>query len=77
MEQSKVITRAKDIMNTMEVQNAPIVKIKLVQQVMKEQFHMTYRKILKLAPTQNSDQNIILRQQWAIAYLELIKTKKL
>jgi len=34
----------------MKEQNAPDVKIKLVQQVMKHQFEMSYRKILRISP---------------------------
>jgi hypothetical protein len=48
----------------------------MVREVLKVECDMSYRKILVLSPLQNSDKNMILRQQWAIVYLGILKSKK-
>ena len=44
---------------------------------MKHDLSMSYRRILKISPKQNSINNLVLRQQFAIKYLELMKNSKL
>lgn len=48
------------------------VKASLVNKVMKKDLGMKFRKVQKVPLHLNSDRNIILRQQWAIKYLELV-----
>ena len=45
------------------------------KQVLKEEMGMRFRRIQKVPLHLNSQRNLILRQQWAIRYLELIQDK--
>ena len=45
----------------------------LVIDILKQDFNMSYRKVTKLAPQQNSTQNICLRAAWAKEYLSLLQ----
>ena len=47
-----------------------------VREVMREDLRMSYRPIRQLTMQQNSDWNRLLRQQWALKFLELGPTKK-
>ena len=38
---------------------------------MKEELSMKYKKIIKISMMGNSTNNLILRQQWALKFLEL------
>lgn len=38
---------------------------------MKEELSMKYKKIIKISMMGNSINNLILRQQWALKFLEL------
>ena len=53
-----------------------IVKPRFVRMVMREDLHMSYRPIRQLTMQQNSDWNRLLRQQWALRFLELDPAKK-
>ena len=44
--------------------------------ILKQDFNMSYRKVTKLAPQQNSTQNICLRAVWAKEYLSLLQRQK-
>ena len=48
-------------------------KLHLVKSVMNEEVGMRYRRIKRIQLQQNSDINIILRHQWALKYIELLK----
>ena len=48
-----------------------------VRTVMREDLHMSYRPIEQLMMYQNSDWNILLRQQWALKFLEFDLKKKI
>ena len=37
---------------------------------------MSYRKIKQISVNENKEKNIIFRQQWALEFLKLSKTKK-
>ena len=50
IDEGLVINRAKDILDHMPKEEARGIKIKMVQQTLKEDFNMTYRKITKLSP---------------------------
>ena len=52
------------------------VKLKEVRRVMTEDLGMSYRKIKPISVNENKEKNIILRQQWALEFLKLSKTKK-
>ena len=42
---------------------------------MKEELHMSYRKMKQNSPGTNSDLNRVLRQQWALKYLRSLKAE--
>ena len=52
------------------------VSSKLVIQVMKKEFQLSFVKSKKLHPQANSDRAIVLRQQYALEMLKLLKQKK-
>ena len=60
----------------MKQEAAVDVKQQQVRRVMKQDFNMKYARIENLSMKQNSDNNRMLRQQWALAYLGLLKNKK-
>ena len=47
-----------------------------VRKVMKEQLGLSYKSIVRLAPKTNSIENLICRQQSALVFLKLYKTKR-
>ena len=47
-----------------------------VRRILKEDFNMSYRKIKEVSKHVNSDRNLILRQQFAIKFIELFSHKK-
>ena len=51
-------------------------KTHLVRNVMKKDLKMSFKKINPLALTANSHRNLILRQQFALAYLDIDFDKK-
>jgi len=49
----------------------------LVRSVMKEELGMRYRKIKTVSLHSNSEKNLVLRQRWAIEFLNLARKKKI
>ena len=49
----------------------------IVAAVMKENMGMRYRRIKQISMKQNSEQNLLLRQQWALIYMGLDNSKKI
>ena len=47
------------------------IKEEFIRVVMTKEMGMSYRKILKASYHSNSNQNLILRQQWALKFLEM------
>lgn len=72
------ISKVEDVLNTLDsdVIEQYGIKPDFIRKVLKEDFNMTYRKVTVLSPNQNSERNLILRQQWAIIYLGILKDKK-
>ena len=47
-----------------------------VRKVLREELHMSYRKLEQLHPGTNSDLNKVIRKQWAIEYMRLLKARR-
>jgi hypothetical protein len=52
-------------------------EISLIRSVMNGELGMRYRKITRISWMQNSMTNLVLRQQWALKFLEVMKQKKI
>ena len=52
-----------------------IVKPKDIRKVMKDEMDMSYRKIIKGSIYANSVENLVLRQQFAMVMISLVRTK--
>ena len=65
LEGDGVITNCKDFLSIIKQQSEPYsesITVKFVQETLKNELNMSYRKMVALSPQQNSDQNLILRQ---------------
>jgi hypothetical protein len=52
-------------------------ELSLVRSVMSGEMGMRYRKITRISWMQNSMTNLVLRQQWALKFLEVMKQKRI
>ena len=59
-----------------ELTQSPVSE-QLVRSVMKEELGMRYRKIKTVSLHSNSEKNLVLRQRWAIEFLNLARKKKI
>ena len=75
IDRGTVISSAKVIQEQLPADSMGKTRPQLVHEVMRQDCSLTYRKVTHLAPKQNSDQNRILRQRWAMSFLEIIKKK--
>ena len=66
---------AKSVVRGMLEQQMIEVKETEVREVMRK-MGMSYRKVVHIPLTANSDMNLVLRQQWALRYLELLQNDK-
>ena len=66
---------AKSVVRGMLEQQMIEVKETEVREVMRK-MGMSYRKVVHIPLTANSDTNLVLRQQWALRYLELLQNDK-
>ena len=75
---SQVKAIAEGVFNESQHQDAKYESIseKLVRDVMKQELGMSYRKILDGALHSNSEKNLVLRQRWALEFLNLTRHKK-
>ena len=76
LESGTVISSAKVVQENLAAESMGKTRPWLIHQVLRQNFDLTYRKITKLSPSQNSDRNRILRQRFAMCFLEVIKKKK-
>ena len=49
---------------------------KLIRNIMRSEFKLSYKRAKKLHPSVNSDKNIVLRQQYALVMLRLLSQGK-
>ena len=75
MDAGSIITSTKMVQELLPAGSKGKTRPQLVREVLRDHFGQTYRKVTHLAPKQNSDRNIILRQRWAMAFLEVVKQK--
>ena len=66
----------KEIRDDFEAATTISLKERQVHQVMKEQLDLSYKRIVRLAPQANSVAKLIQRQQCAIVFLKLYKSKR-
>ena len=71
-----VIPSVQFLVGRLKQKHAVTVKPELVKSVLTKEFHMGWRRIEKVSPQQNSERNLVLRQQWALTYCQLVSQKK-
>ena len=71
-----IIDSAKAIANEMNATNAEQVTENTVRSVMRDELDMRYRKIKTVSLHSNSEKNLVLRQRWALEFLNQARRKK-
>ena len=71
LEEDKIIDSAQSVCRRIESEVGIDVSFDFVRSVMTEEMGMSYRKIVKASYHSNSPQNLILRQQWALKFIDL------
>ena len=71
-----IIDSAKSIANEMNATNAEQVTENTVRSVMRDELDMRFRKIKTVSLHSNSEKNLVLRQRWALEFLNQAKRKK-
>ena len=72
-----IIDSAKDIVSKVNACAEAPVSEQMVRSVMKEELGMCYRKIKTVSLHSNSEKNLVLRQRWAIEFLDQARKKKI
>jgi hypothetical protein len=76
-ESRSIIDNADSIVKKVDGLTQGPVTHKLVRSVLKEELGMCYRKIKTVSLHSNSEKNLVLRQRWAIEFLNLARKKKI
>ena len=71
-----IIDSAKAIANEMNATNAEQVTENTVRSVMRDELDMRYHKIKTVSLHSNSEKNLVLRQRWALEFLNQARRKK-
>ena len=72
-----IIDSAKAVANELSANRAEQIKESEVRSVMKEDLGMRYRKIKTVSLHSNSEKNLVLRQRWALEFLNQARKRKI
>ena len=76
-QENHFIDSAACVQKELKKEGIPVPKVNVVRNILKKDLGMSYRKVNPIAWTANSHRNLILRQQFALAYLGLDLEKKI